>query len=78
MDRSGRVRTFYLTFAVWHDPFWRANFRRSWKKRRYWLMRPPALHVAGRALALQIGAYTFKITTVGAHRDAPSQREPHG
>jgi hypothetical protein len=70
-----RMRTFYLTFALWKDPFWRVNFRRSWKTRRYWLAKPTYPHVQGRAVSLQFGPLTVIITAaVGA---ACSSAETH-
>ena len=60
------MKTFSLTIAIWHDTFWRQNLRRSWKSRRFWLAKPCTPHVYGRALSLQFGALTIRITTVGA------------
>ena len=81
------MRTLYLTFALWYDPHWRTNFRRSWKNRRYWLAKPCTPHVRGRALTLQLGAYSIRITFVGAEKtssraagepQSTPRRSPHG
>ncbi len=59
------MRTLYLTIALWHDPFWRGNFKKSRRQRRFWLARPPMRAAHGHALALQFGAYTLRITLQG-------------
>ena len=65
------MRLFRITFSLWYDPHWRANFRRSWKTRRYWLAAPGAQALAGRTLALQLGPLTFKLLLMG-----PAERSP--
>ena len=59
------MSVFRISFALWYDPTWWAHRRRRWKHRRYWLDRPPAPHVDGRALALQLGPVTLKWTAQG-------------
>ena len=59
------MRVMRLTFAVWYDEHWRAGFRKAWKQRRYWLARPEAKSLHGRALALQFGPVTLKWTAEG-------------
>ena len=35
------MRLLKFTFALWFDPSWRANLKRSWTKRGYWWTREP-------------------------------------
>ena len=59
------MRVFRLSFALWFDPNWRANFRRSWRSRRYWLAAPAAEALTGRAFAVQFGPLTLKLYAQG-------------
>jgi len=63
------MRTFYFTFAVWHDTHWRANARRAWRQRRYWLAAPLTPHITGRAFSVQLGPLTFRFTAQGVQHN---------
>jgi hypothetical protein len=61
------MRVFRVSFSLWYDPRWWAHRRHSWRHRRYWLARPVAPTVDGRALALQFGPVTLKWTAQGVN-----------
>jgi len=63
------MRLFRISLSLWYDPNWRACFRLSWRRRRYWLAMPRARTTKGRALALQTGPLTFKLHTEGRITD---------
>ena len=65
------MRVIRLSASLWFDPHWRANFRRSWRSRRFWLAAPAARPRTGRAVALQLGPFTFKL-----HLEGPAERSP--
>lgn len=68
------MRLIRFSTSIWFDPHWRANFRRSWRARRFWLAAPATNPRSGRALALQFGPLTFKI-----HFEGPAERSsPNG
>jgi hypothetical protein len=56
-----------FNFAIWWDPHWRSNFRRSWKQRRFWLANVPYIVIpdTARTLALQFGPVTLKFVLEG-------------
>jgi hypothetical protein len=59
------MRVFRIAVSLWYDPLWWRMRRRSWKTRRYWLARPPAIALDGRALALQLGPFTLRFLVQG-------------
>jgi hypothetical protein len=65
------MRVFRLTFSLFYDPYWRDGFRRSWRTRRYWLAVPATRALNRRALALQLGPLTFKLSAQGPDRRSP-------
>ncbi|MEJ2189579.1 MAG: hypothetical protein P8Y93_09220 [Acidobacteriota bacterium] len=64
------MRLIRLTFSLFYDPYWFANFRRSWKTRRFWLAAPSRKALSGRTLNLQVGPLTFTLYIQG-----PATRE---
>jgi len=41
------MRLFKLTMAVWYEPTWAKFFRKSWRKRGYWLAHQPMQFTLG-------------------------------
>jgi hypothetical protein len=59
------MRVLRISLSLWIDTQWKANFRRSWKRRRFWLAKPEYTAIAGRPLAVQFGPLTVKIILEG-------------
>lgn len=47
--------------SIWKDVDWHSAFRKSWKKRRYWLTKYEIPTTRGKGFALQFMDYTIKI-----------------
>lgn len=75
---SGSMKKFQVSIALWWDDQWRANLRRSWKTRRYWLAKVPASSARGRVVALQFGAYTVKLSFEGTETREQAQQRMRG
>lgn len=50
--------------SIWHDPFWHSSFKKSYKRRKYWIHKYPVPSNKGKAFAIQLLDYTIKILIV--------------
>jgi len=59
------MRVFTVALALWVDPLWLRNARRSWRVRRYWLA---GAHVAPGRWTLHLGPCDVRVRLEGVKR----------